>query len=68
MQAMQCRADLQKAAVFLDRYKVGMRPLVVQELERSLVLGRERPVRRLFPLTPRGYDYMTTYKMRPLVR
>ena len=63
--AMRCQADLQKATIFLDRDEVGMRPLVIQELECSLVLGREGPVRRLFPLAPCGYDNVTTCKVRP---
>ena len=54
------RADLEQAAIFLDRDKVGVRPLVIQELEGGLVLLCERPVRRLLPLAPCGNDNVAT--------
>ena len=54
------RADLKQATIFLDRDKVGMRPLVIQELEGGLVLLCEGPVRRLLPLAPCGNDNVAT--------
>ena len=61
---MLSQADLQQAAILLDRDKEGVRPLIVQELQRSPVLGCERLVRRLFPLAPCGYDYVTACTAR----